>query len=127
DGRRILAKTMRNLTANCCWLIFMSCHQNMPPPRCGLKLSAVKKQLLCQSNITPNLALVTALLKQKSSMYSSRKGPIFNMDDIKTTLPQLDDGHLHIKLAVIFMIHGGLRREEACRLTFGDVQRFDTH
>ena len=92
------------------------------------RLSAVKKILLVEHNCSPDLSLPTALLKRKSETHLPKKSPVFSPVELRATLSLLgDDLHITHKLAVLMMIHGGLRRDEATHLLWGDIEVFATH
>ena len=84
-----------------------------------LRLSAIKKTLLTKYSIQPDLSLPTSLLKQnkKKSHLLSRPG----------VCRFADQDYITHKLAALVMIHGGVRRDEATWLLWGDVTRYHSH
>jgi hypothetical protein len=92
------------------------------------RFSAVKKGLIKTFGASPDVALATAVLKAKAATHVPKKASTFTRDSLGLAFESLsDEKFIHGKLAVILMIHGALRRDEATNLLWGDVKRFDDH
>lgn len=89
-------------------------------------MSAVKKGLQI-SGIVADDAAATSYLKSVRKSEKPKQSPTLAPGDIVKAFKALsDDDFIHVKLAVLLQIFGGLRREAANSLTIGSIEWHDS-
>ncbi|KAJ3651553.1 hypothetical protein Zmor_017585 [Zophobas morio] len=87
------------------------------------KISMLKRMLLTNENLDISAyALVKSFMKRNSSRYTPKQAKTFIRDQINTFLRDAcDDDYLPTKVATIFGIFGGCRREELYSLAVDSI------
>ena len=82
----------------------------------------LKKILLTHENVDiSSFEVVKSFMKTNGLGYSPKQSRIFTREEINTFLKDAPEDYSAVKVAVIFGIFGGCRREELYNVSVGDV------
>ncbi|XP_031338472.1 uncharacterized protein LOC116177141 [Photinus pyralis] len=103
---------------------FQELSEVFQPTSLWTKFSMIKKTLLLNKNVNiGNYAKLTQFLKNVSKGHVSKKSSVLTREDILKFLRQAPNHeYLLVKVALIFGIYGGCRRQELCDMLISDVE-----
>ena len=96
--------------------------KTLAPTTVWSRLSMVKKSVLVHHGVLIDPTLAQEMLKQASATHKKKKSAVFTPQKIAEAFANLGDSDYIVhKLAAVLMLHGGLRRDEICHLTWSDI------